>query len=165
MPWILMIALATLAACTQPGAQPPASMPDTQTVGETVLVGVPRVVGSAPMNTRLVLSQGGAQQTEIVGPLAGEIRQLDGAQVEVAGRMAGGQLQASGYRIRSIDGRPAEMGMVEAAPGGGVQLRRADGNVVRLSGAASQLRAGQKVWVQGPTVTSVQVQTFGVISP
>lgn len=165
MPWIVILTWIALAACTPPGAQPPASVPDTQTVGETVLIGVPRVVGSAPVNTRLVLSREGGQQTEIVGPLAAEIRQLDGAQLEVSGRLVRQQLQVSGYRIRAVDGRPVEMGVVEAAPGGGLQLRKADGTVVRLAGGAAGLRAGQKVWVQGPTAVTVQVQTFGVIAP
>ena len=160
----LMLILAA-AACTSPAPQPPASMPDSQAVGGVVLIGVPRVVGSAPVNTRLVLADASGRQTEVVGPLAPEIRQLDGAQIEVSGRMTRGSLEASGYRIRSVDGRPVEMGTVERSPDGGVQLRKADGSVVRLTGAASQLRVGQKVWVQGPTTAAVQVQTFGVINP
>lgn len=161
---ISILALA-LTACTAPGSQPPASMPDSQSVGEVVLVGVPRLVGSAPMNTQLVLAQDGGRSTSIMGPLAGELQRLDGARVEVSGRMIRGQLQASSYRIRSVDGRPVEMGIVERAPEGGMQLRRSDGRVVRLTGGASQLRVGQKVWVQGPTTAAVQVQTFGVITP
>lgn len=159
-----MLAL-VLAACTAPAPQPPANRPDSQSVGEMVLVGVPRVVGSAPMNTQLVLQQDGGRTTEISGPLAAELRQLDGARVQVSGRTVGRTFQASGYQIISIDGRPVEMGIVERAPDGGMQLRRADGRIVRLTGATTQLRIGQKVWVQGPITAAVQVQTYGVVTP
>jgi hypothetical protein len=150
-------------SCTPPSSQRPSSVPDSG--GQTVLVGVPRVVGSAPMNTQLVLQQDGGRTTEISGPLAAELRQLDGARVQVTGRPTGRTLHASGYQVVSVDGRPVETGTVERAPDGGVQIRRADGRIVRLTGATSQLRIGQKVWVQGPTTAAVQVQTYGVITP
>ena len=157
----LLIAVVLLSACTPPNSQRPANVPDSQ----TVLIGVPRVVGSAPMNVQLVLQDERGRSTQITGPLAAEIQRLDGARVQVWGQMVGQAFQPSGYQVLSVDGRPVEMGIVERAPDGGVQLRRADGQIVRLAGAASQLRVGQKVWIQGPTTTAVQVQTYGVISP
>ncbi len=157
------VVILALVACTPSSQQRPSSSPDT--ANQALLIGVPRVVGSAPMNVRLVLQEDGGRSTEISGPLEGELRRLDGARVQVSGRTVGHTFQASGYQIVSVDGRPVEMGTVERAPDGSVQLRRADGRIVRLTGAASQLRVGQKVWVQGPTTAAVQVQTYGVITP
>jgi hypothetical protein len=97
------------------------------------------------------------------GPLRDEIRSLAGAVVEARGRLRDRVLQTSGYEIRSVNGRPVEMGTVERSPSGGLQLRRGDGTVVVLSGGGANLRVGQKVWVQGPA--SVAVQSYGVIAP
>ncbi len=150
----LALAVAALGACTPPAA--PGGGPER-------LAGRVAAVGSAPVNVRVSLRTDDGRSVYLAGPLAAELRALDGAEVEVEGRMAGGAFEARGYRIRSVDGRPVLMGTVEAAPGGGVQLRLEDGSAVRLGGGADRLRAGQKVWVQGPT--QVQVQTFGVIVP
>jgi hypothetical protein len=150
-----VLALAALAACTPP-AGAPASGPEH-------LAGRVAVVGSAPVNVRVALQTDDGRSVYLAGPLTAELRALGGAQVEVEGRMAGGAFEARGYRIRSVDGRPVLMGTVEAAPGGGLQLRLDDGSAVRLAGGADRLRAGQKAWVQGPT--QVLVQTFGVIVP
>ena len=151
----LLVVLAALAACTPPAAR--GGQPER-------LAGRLAVVGSAPMNVRLALHTADGRSVFVAGPAAGELRRLAGAEVEVEGRMArGGTFQASGYRVVSVDGRPALVGVVEAAPGGGLQLRLEDGSAVRLGGGADRLRPGQKVWVQGPN--QVQVQTFGVIVP
>ncbi|WP_420126619.1 hypothetical protein [Longimicrobium sp.] len=145
---------AALAACA------PAA---TRGGGPERLAGHVAVVGSAPMNVRLALRTADGRSVYVTGPVSAELRALAGAEVEVEGRMERGAFAASGYRIRSVDGRPVLSGTVEAAPGGGVQLRLPDGSAVRLGAGAEQLRAGQKVWVQGPT--QVQVQTYGVIVP
>lgn len=151
----LVLALAALAACTPPAAAR-GGEPER-------LAGRVAVLGSAPVNVRLALQTADGRSVYLAGPAAAELRALAGAEVEVEGRMEGGAFQASGYRIRSVDGRPVLAGTVEAAPGGGLQLRLEDGSAVRLGGGADRLRAGQKVWIQGPT--QVQVQTYGVIVP
>jgi hypothetical protein len=159
---VLPLALAVLAGCPPPA--PRAQEPER-------LAGRVAVVGSAPMNVRLSLRTPDGRGVFLEGPAAAELRALGGVEVEVEGRMAeGGAFQARGYRILSIDGRPALVGVVEAGPAGGVQLRLPDGAAVRLVGGADRLRPGQKVWVQGPgqaqdPVRQVQVQTFGVIVP
>lgn len=157
----LVLAVAALAGCTPPAANA-GGEPER-------LAGRLAVVGSAPVNVRLSLRIADGRSVYVTGPAAAELRALAGAEVEVEGRMEGGAFQASGYRIRSVDGRPVLAGTVEAAPGGGLQLRLEDGSAVRLGGGADRLRAGQKVWVQGPVQAQgprqVQVQTFGVIVP
>jgi hypothetical protein len=152
---VLALGVAALAACTPPAA--------ARGGGPERLAGRVAVVGSAPVNVRLALQTADGRSVYVTGPVAAELRALAGAEVEVEGRMEGGAFQASGYRIRSVDGRPVLEGTVEAAPGGGLQLRLRDGSAVGLGGGADRLRAGQKVWVQGPT--QVQVQTYGVIVP
>lgn len=152
---ILPLLLAALAACTPPAAAR-GGEPER-------LAGRVAVVGSAPADVRVTLRTADGRTVYVAGPAAAELRALAGTEVEVAGRAEGGVLQATGYRLVSVDGRPALVGTVEAAPGGGLQLRLEDGSAVRLGGGADRLRAGQKVWVQGPT--QVQVQTFGVIVP
>ncbi|HEX2207813.1 MAG TPA: hypothetical protein VHG93_09020 [Longimicrobium sp.] len=150
----LLLVMAAVAGCTAPAARGG---------GAERLAGTVAVVGSAPMNVHLSLQTMDGRSVFLAGPAASELRALAGAVVEVEGRMEGGAFQAAGYRIRSVDGRPVLWGTVEAAPGGGLQLRLQDGSAVRLGAGADRLRAGQKVWVQGPT--QVQVQTYGVIAP
>ena len=156
----LPLALAVLAGCPPPA--PRVQEPER-------LAGTVAVVGSAPMNVRLSLRTRDGRGVFLEGPAAAELRALGGVEVEVEGRMAaggGGAFQARGYRILAVDGRPALVGVVEAAPGGGLQLRQQDGSAVRLGGGADRLRAGQKVWVQGVQGREqLQVQTFGVIVP
>ena len=152
---ILPLLLVALAGCTPPA---------TARGGEPErLAGRVAVVGSAPANVRITLQTADGRTVYVGGPAAAELRALAGTEVEVDGRMEGGAFQAAGYRLISVDGRPALVGTVEAAPGGGLRLRLEDGSAVRRGGAADRLRAGQKVWVQGPTPG--QVQTFGVIVP
>lgn len=151
---LVVLALAAAAACApaaRGGAQPEA------------WVGTVAVVGSAPMNVRLSFRPDSGPALWLEGPAADELRRLAGARLEVRGRVDRGVLHAEGYRVLSIDGRPAQVGVVENAPGGGLQLRLDDGQVVLLRGAVDAFRPGQKVWVQGPP--SVQVQSYGVIAP
>lgn len=156
-----VLAMAALAACT-PTAAARGGEPER-------LTGRLAVVGSAPVNVRLSLQTADGRSVYLTGPAAAELRTLAGVEVEVEGRMEGGAFEARGYRIRSVDGRPVLWGTVEAAPGGGLQLRLQDGSAVRLGGGADRLRAGQKVWVKGPTQAQgsrqVLVQTYGVIVP
>lgn len=150
----LLLAAVLLTACV-----PPANGPG----GVETLRGRTAVVGSAPMNVRTALQAADGRSLTLTGPLSAELGRLSGAEVEVEGRVAGGEMEATAYRLISVDGRPALVGTVEPAPGGGLQLRLEDGSAVRLGAGAEALRAGQRVWVQGPT--QVQVQTFGVIAP
>jgi hypothetical protein len=156
---IPMLAVLLAACAPQNGEAVNGTPPRAQ---EDRAVGTVAVVGSAPMNVAVVIRDGRGD-VRVEGPLREEIRTLAGAVVEVRGRMADRALQASGYEIRSVNGRPVETGTVERGASGGLQLRRSDGSTVALSGGGSNLRAGQKVWVQGPA--SVVVQSYGVITP
>lgn len=148
-----LAACAPRAAAPSPGAEP---APERMT-------GVVRVVGSEPVNVQVVVQEPSGRSVRVDGPLAAELRRLSGVEVEVWGRPAARQgLEVAGYEVRSVDGAPVQVGGVERAPDGGLQLRTASG-VVRLAGGASALKPGQKVWVQGPA--TVQVQSFGVIRP
>lgn len=156
---LLAAGAAAALACT-----PAAGRPGTAaSAGPERLVGRVAVVGSAPVNVRLSLQTEDGRSLWVEGPAAAELRTLSGARVEVEGRVERGALRAARYRILSVDGQPVVVGTVERAPGGGLQLRLDDGSAVRLAAGADHLRPGQKVWVQG--VTSVQVQTSGVITP
>jgi hypothetical protein len=153
------VMLVLAAALSGAGCTPPANGP----AGVDTLRGRTAVVGSAPMNTRVSLQVEDGRSIVLTGPLSTELGRLAGAELEVVGRMAGSEMEPTAYRVVSVDGRPALVGVVESAPGGGLQLRTDDGRTVRLGGGTADLRPGQKVWVQGPD--QLQVQTFGVIVP
>lgn len=146
-----------LAACAP-------AMENAAANGQVELQGTVQVVGSEPVSSYPVLRAEDGTTYTLSGALDPELRRLSGVKVEIRGELQGRNLAATDYDIVSVDGQPVEMGMVERAPAGGLQLRQSDGTVVALSGAASNLRVGQKVWVQGPTTSSVTVQTYGVIS-
>lgn len=154
---LLAALLIAAAGCAPAAAGGAGAAEDARLTGRVALS------GSAPMNAGVSLHPAQGPSVWLAGPLAGELARLAGAQVEVVGRLGGGTLTADAYRVVSIDGRPALVGTVQAAPGGGLQLRMEDGTVVRLGEAPGALRPGQKVWVQGPG--QVQVQTYGVIAP
>lgn len=139
--------------------------PGGDTGGDTRRTGTVAVVGSAPMNVRVLVRGDDGQSTYLSGALLREIQTLAGARVEVQGPLRGGVLEASGYQVVSVDGRPVVLGMVERSSRGGLQVRRSDGSVVELGNAPPQLKPGQKVWVQGVTTTQLQVQKFGVVRP
>jgi hypothetical protein len=115
------------------------------------------------MNVQVVVEDSAGRSTTVGGPLVAEIQRLSGAQVALRGRMNRGVLTASSYEIRSVNSAPVEMGVVQRAADGSLQLRKANGQTVSLMGATSQFRVGQKVWVQGPA--AVRVQSYGVITP
>jgi len=150
-------------ACAPQNGAPGASPSTAAAAADTTLVGTVRVVGSAPVNVRVVLQRADGSTTELAGALKDELRALSGAEVEVRGALHGGALTATAYDIRAVDGAPVVMGTVEAIESGTVRLRTAQGEIVYVHGAPASFRAGQKVWVQGPH--SVRVQSYGVIRP
>ena len=140
-----------------PATQPVAAVATADTVAGTL-----RLVGSAPVNVRLVV-QNAAGGTTVAGPLRDELQRLSGAEVVLTGRSEGGSFVPTDYRVVAVDGRPVTMGTVDALTGDYARLRTADGGVVYLVGGAGLFRVGQKVWVQGPG--AVIVQTHGIIRP
>ena len=149
-----------LGACGPRNADSAAGAPPR--ASDDRVVGTVAVVGSAPVSISVVIrdAQG---DVRVDGPLRDEIRRLDGAVVEARGQLSGRVLRASSYEIRSVNGRAVEAGTLERGPSGALQLRRSDGEVVVLSSVPPGLRAGQKVWIQGPA--TVAVQSYGVITP
>lgn len=158
--WCTLLALAVGGACMPKPAGEAAAEPVVHDTG--VYTGTVRVVGSLPVSTQVVLQPEQGRPWTLTGPLVAELQALAGAELAVRGEVDKGVLQATAYQIRSVDGAPVETGVVERAPGGGLQLRRPDGSVLLLGGGASHLQPGHKVWVQGPQM--LQVQTFGVIA-
>jgi hypothetical protein len=130
---------------------------------EIRLEGTPRVVGTSPVGSEVVLSGDDGRTTRLTGAIAAELGRLAGARVEIWGRHAAGAMQVAGYRVLSIDGQPVVVGVVERAPDGGLRLRTEGGEVLALEGAPGELREGQKVWIRGPA--TVQVRGYGVIRP
>lgn len=153
----LVFLAAFLAACTRPSAVPPPSAAQ-----ETTVIGVPASVGSAPANVRTRLAAEGGESLYVTGPLAGEIRSLSGARVQVRGRRGANRtLDATDYDVLSVSGRAVTLGVLERAPNGGLQLRTRDGAALPLQDPPASFRPGMKVWVQGPRPGAVQ--TFGVV--
>jgi hypothetical protein len=158
-----------MAACTpQNGEANSSPTPGAMAADTVVMRGTVAVVGSAPVNTAVVVRGANGESSRIDGPLASEVGRLSGAEVEIVGvrqpdPMYGHSIHATHYQVRSVDGRPVVMGVVERGADGQLQLRAEDGSVLRLAGGTTELRPGQKVWVQGPA--TVQVQSFGVIRP
>src|SRR5215217_3394230 len=144
---VLILLIVASAGCVAPSPAPSTVAGDA-TAGGSV-AGTLRVVGSAPVNVRLVIQSAGGS-AGVGGPLADELRRLAGAEVTLTGRREGGSFIASDYRVRSIDGRPVTLGTVEAAEGDYLRLRTTEGELVYLVAAPGELRPGQKVWVQGP---------------
>jgi hypothetical protein len=157
---VLILLIVATAGCVAPSPAPRAAAAGAE-AGDSV-AGTLRVVGSAPVNVRLVIQSATGSAT-VGGPLREELRNLAGAEVTLLGRREGADFVASDYRVRSIDGRPVTLGTVEAADGEYLRLRTSAGEVVYLVGAPAQLQPGQKVWVQGPR--GVIVQSFGTVRP
>jgi hypothetical protein len=158
-----LIALLVLGACASArGHGPDAEVRAETMVVEQSHIGTVRVVGSPPVDVQVVLETGTSASLRVEGPLRAEIGRLAGAEVEVDGHTSDNTFHATGYRVRSVDGRPVVSGTVEASPGGGLQLRTEDCLLIGLAGADG-VRIGQKIWVQGQS--TLQVQSYGVIRP
>lgn len=164
-PTIYLLALVVF-ACTPP--QQTDTIPAVpQAMREVHLEGTPRVVGSAPMSTEVVLQDDEGRSTRLSGPLTREISSLTGAKVEVWGHAADGTVEATRYRIVAVgesDGsEPIVMGVVERGADGRLQLRTETGDIVHLGGATDRLEPGQKAWVRGPM--TLEVRSLGIIKP
>lgn len=167
---ILLISALVAASCAPRQPEPADSVPApvaADAAGDRV-VGVVRVVGSAPVNVRVVVQPREGRDVRVVGPLQDELRQLGGAEVALRGPveassdpMSDRQIRAESYEILSIEGQPVVTGTVQARSGDWLVLRTPSGETVYLGGATTQLAPGQKVWVQGPR--GVIVQSYGVL--
>ena len=148
--------------CTAAGQGPAAAPTPTAAGAAGSVAGTLRLVGSSPVNIRLVVQDAGGSKT-ITGPLREELRRLAGAEVVLYGRVEGGGVVPTDYRIRAIDGRPVTMGVVEAISGDHARMRTSEDEILYLVTEGDEFTVGQKVWVQGPP--AVIVQTYGIIRP
>jgi hypothetical protein len=149
-----VLLLLLLAACAAPqgGERVP---------GEAREAGTVRVVGSLPLGTSVHLSRAGRADLVLRGDLVEELAALAGAEVEVTGRHHEGALHAHRYRLLSVGGAEAFLGVVEVGPGGEPGLRLEDGSLLLLAHPPAGLRPGDKVWVQGPAARALHVQSYG----
>lgn len=161
-----LVALAFLAACS-PRLEPADSVPRPADVMETAS-GVVRVVGSAPVNTQVVLESSDGRRLRLVGDFRDELSRLAGITVSVSGRgaaatdpLADWEIEVASYEIGMVEGRGVMVGEIVQVERGEAQLRTGNGDIVLLTGIPNEFRVGQKVWVQGPA--TVVVQSFGVL--
>lgn len=121
--------------------------------------------GSQPHPDLVLVRSGG--QLLLEGPLAGELTHLTGMDVTLWGSRQPpppNRFVATVYRIDSVDGSPARVGIVLVGADGQLQLAGAD--TVRLTGAPAGFDklAGAKVWVTGqPGPGGLAVAAYGVI--
>lgn len=163
------LALAWMVSCA-PRTEAPDSVPAPEAPVTAGLTGTVRVVGSAPVNVQIVLQPAEGGSVRLTGPLSSELANLSGAQVTVFGDVRPAPdplvdrvLEATDYRIESVDGEPVLSGEIVSVTGQRATLRLADGEEVVLDVPAGEFRQGQKVWVKGPR--RVAVQSYGVIRP
>lgn len=150
----ILLALAgafVLAGCTHQGGageSPTAAPPDT-------ITGTVQQVGSVPFLLTVVQ---GEDTAAVSGELEEEISRLSGARVQVMGVRSEGSypgptVQASAYRILSIDGEEPRVGILRR-DGGRLYLEAdgTDGEDLDLSAVPDGLRdrIGAKVWVITP---------------
>jgi len=151
-------------------ASPLPSPPDT-----IRLEGTPVVVGSAPMNVRVVFEATGGEGTyRLVGPLADEVGRLTGFIVTVDGERAeapppeGRALHVVRYKVASPWGTPLSIGEVMAVEGGAVTLGLAEGGLVHVLLPERAVSVGQKVWVQPADPDAPEphrILRYGVLRP
>jgi hypothetical protein len=161
--------LLLLTACA-PAGEPPDSIPSPGAANGGEIRGIVRIVGSAPVNTQVVIQPEGGRAIRITGALRGELEHLAGIEVTVRGAvtpsrdpMADREVNATAYDIVGVNGRPVVMGEIVEVTEAWARLRTSSGEEILLTAPPTGLRVGQKIWAQGtPTLA---VQTYGVIRP
>ncbi len=170
----LSIALVFAAAChnhsgamSQPNG---AASPTGDTRTDTSAQGVVRVVGSAPAPVVTLTSD--TVQVSLVGPLAAELANLDGARINVSGPVGKSQMplgRASRaitvrrYKILEVAGGTPVVGVLVADGSGAFRV-----DTLLLSSPPPDLTrfVGSKVWVVGKSTDSgaLTVQAFGILT-
>lgn len=127
------------------------------------LTGYPEIVGSLPVDRRVILQDGKGESTRLYGDVAERIAGIAGALVEVWGSPVPGQdaLRVEDFRLISVDGLPALLGTIRRDQAGRVYLNVGDTLVTELTGGVAEFRHGETVWVQGDPV--LRVQRYGVV--
>ncbi|MGH7444323.1 MAG: hypothetical protein ACREKM_05580 [Longimicrobiales bacterium] len=122
-------------------------------------------MGPQPLTT-LQVDSGGPLVLE--GPLAAELRTLNGASIEVQGARTStppnGGIDVERYVILEIAGEAPFVGRLDAS---GTQLTLEDGMTLRLEGLPEPIRTGgaARIWVTGERRgPAIEVRAAGVIS-
>ena len=131
------------------GTEPPDSVPGPVAMGEPRTEGTVRVVGSAPMNEKVVLRPSGGRRRAAGGAAPRELRELAGAEVAVDGpdraRARPARRAArcgwTRYEILSIDGRAGDHGDHREEVGRLAPAAHAGGRAAVPAGGAVDLRA------------------------
>lgn len=128
--------------------------------------GAVRQVGNTPFQRTIVNGEEGS--ATIVGDYEDELTRATGARVRVWGAYTDGsgggrELEATGYRILSVDGAEPAVGVLEHSDGRGYYLDTEEDADVSLVGVPSRLgaRVGAKVWVV--VGDRGNVQRYGVL--
>lgn len=131
---------------------PEAGQGETAGAPRDTITGTVRQVGGTPF-TRTVV-EGETTSATVVGPLAGELTRLAGAEVRVVGPAAEGEfpgpaIRVEGYEVLSVDGDDPLVGLLRHEAGSGYRVETADGEAVPLRSVPPGLgaAAGGKVWV------------------
>jgi hypothetical protein len=140
----------------------PAPAGDARAVADSVL-GIVSVTGTS-FDKHVMIAQPGGRRIEITGALASLIGHVAGAEVSVAGSLAGARLEATRFVVRSVDGQPAIDGKLLTAAGV-LYIVTADGVRTRIVAPPPPLQGqdGARVWITGDPARSVE--SFGFIDP
>src|SRR5262245_48822103 len=118
---VAVLLLAVLSACARTG-EPPDSIPapGAAATGEQVR-GVVRIVGSAPVNTQVVIQPASGRAVRVTGALRAELEHLSGIEVAVRGTvsasrdpMADREVDVASYDIVGVNGQPVVIGEIIA---------------------------------------------------
>ena len=121
------------------------------------------VVGADPTTRVIVRAPAGI--LTVTGPLADTLRAISGIDVRLVGhRSEPGELHGTAFRVRAVDGVPADDGVLELE-GETAVLRGPEGERARFTPAPLALRrlVGRHVWISGrPGETP---EAWGLIGP
>ena len=167
-PSIVMIALALLplSACASRGQTPAEGAAAPY---EELAVVRGQVEGMMPDPMEALIFRVEGRTMQLTGELVQELARLTGAEVEVAGVLRSESprplLEARGYRVVSVNDRPALAGIL-VEENGRLLLELSTGERVTLIGAESLApgRVGAKVWVTGDRDGArIVIESLGVI--
>ncbi|MDH3456357.1 MAG: hypothetical protein OER90_05900 [Gemmatimonadota bacterium] len=139
-----------------------------QRPGDSVVVGVVRMVGAMPLE-QLVLQAGGSS-VSLRGMLRDELKNLEGAELRAWGKPVDNApptppraLDVAGYEIVSVGGAKPVVGILSLREGA---LHVVGTDTLRLEAAPERLRTkpGAKVWLVGTRDGStLRVQSYGIV--
>lgn len=141
------------------GAPRPPGSPGIDTVR-----GIISVVGTDRDHRVTIARPAGGKHIEVTGPLAALVGHLAGADLWVAGTLAGTAIEATRFVVRTVDGAAAIDGTLKTE-GSILYIVMSDGSRKEIVAPPPPLvgRDGARVWITGDPARGVQA--FGVITP